>query len=146
MNPKIIIPVIITIAAIFGAFYIFKHAPNKPSTEMTGMVAPVTELKTEDLKSGSGAEAIPGKTLTVHYTGWLANGKKFDSSVGKAPFDFILGSGTVIRGWDLGFAGMKEGGKRKLIIPPYLGYGSRQAGPIPPESTLVFEVELLKVK
>lgn len=107
----------------------------------------VTELKTEDLKVGTGAEAVSGKMVSVHYMGWLTNGTKFDSSVDRnQPFQFQLGSGMVIKGWDQGVAGMKVGGKRKLTIPPTLGYGSRATGPIPPNSTLVFDVELLDVK
>lgn len=101
----------------------------------------------EELTVGSGAEAVSGKPVTVHYTGWLTNGTKFDSSKDRDdPFVFNLGGGQVIKGWDEGVAGMKVGGKRKLTIPPQLGYGSRGAGGvIPPDATLVFEVELLEV-
>lgn len=107
----------------------------------------IKELKIEELKVGTGTEAIAGKTVNVHYTGWLTNGKKFDSSLDRGqPFRFQLGASQVIRGWDEGVAGMKIGGKRKLIIPSNLGYGERGAGDvIPPNSTLVFEVELLGV-
>lgn len=105
-------------------------------------------LKYEEIKEGTGAIATPGKTVAVHYTGWLTDGKKFDSSKDRGqPFEFPLGGGRVIKGWDEGVQGMKEGGIRKLTIPAELGYGSRGAGGvIPPNATLVFEVELLKVK
>lgn len=101
----------------------------------------------EDLSVGEGDEAVSGKRVTVHYTGWLTDGTKFDSSLDRNdPFDFPLGRGHVIRGWDEGVAGMKVGGKRKLTIPPEMGYGARGAGGvIPPNATLVFEVELLGV-
>ncbi len=106
------------------------------------------KVKIEDLKVGTGDEAKTGNTVEVHYTGWLTDGKKFDSSLDRGqPFSFKLGAGMVIKGWDQGVAGMKVGGKRKLTIPPELGYGDRGAGGvIPPKATLVFEVELLKVK
>ena len=111
-------------------------------------VAEVTELKMEDIKVGIGAVAEAGKSVTVHYTGWLTNGTKFDSSKDHGqPFTFHLGGGEVIKGWDQGVAGMKVGGVRKLTIPPNLGYGARGAGGvIPPNATLVFEVELLGVQ
>jgi peptidylprolyl isomerase len=102
-------------------------------------------LKYIDDKVGDGAEAKKGKKVTVHYTGTLKDGTKFDSSVGKAPFTFTLGVGQVIKGWDEGVAGMKVGGKRKLIIPSDLAYGPRGVGSIPPNSELTFFVELLKV-
>ena len=105
-------------------------------------------LVIEDLTVGTGATAAAGKKVTVHYTGWLTNGKKFDSSKDRNdPFVFNLGAGQVIRGWDQGVQGMQVGGKRKLTIPPDLGYGARGAGKvIPPNATLVFEVELLGVR
>jgi FKBP-type peptidyl-prolyl cis-trans isomerase len=99
-----------------------------------------------DLVVGIGAEAVNGDTLTVHYTGWLADGTKFDSSYDRGtPFVFRVGTGAVIAGWDQGIPGMKVGGKRRLIIPPSLGYGSTAYGPIPANSTLKFEVELLSI-
>ena len=108
----------------------------------------MSELLIEDLTVGSGDTATAGQSVSVHYTGWLTDGQKFDSSLDRNdPFEFRLGAGQVIPGWDQGVAGMKVGGKRKLTIPPELGYGSRGAGGvIPPNATLVFEVELLAVR
>jgi len=108
-------------------------------------------LMYDDLTEGTGAAAVAGRKVEVHYTGWLyvdgKRGNKFDSSVGRGPFSFNLGAGQVIRGWDEGVQGMKIGGRRELIIPPNLGYGSRDIpGVIPANSTLCFEVELLDVK
>lgn len=107
----------------------------------------MSELIIEDIEVGTGAEATSGQEVTVHYSGYLTDGSKFDSSRDRyQPFSFPLGAGHVIKGWDLGVAGMKVGGKRKLTIPPELGYGARGAGGvIPPNATLVFEVELLQV-
>ena len=112
------------------------------------MADPVTTpsgLTYEDIEAGSGVMARAGQKAKVHYTGWLKNGQKFDSSLDRNdPFAFTLGAGMVIKGWDEGVAGMKVGGKRKLLIPPGLGYGARGAGGvIPPNSELIFEVELL---
>ena len=108
----------------------------------------MTELVCEDLNIGDGDEATPGATVVVHYTGWLTDGSKFDSSLDRNdPFSFKLGAGMVIRGWDEGVRGMKVGGKRKLTIPSEMGYGASGAGGvIPPNATLVFEVELLDIK
>lgn len=105
-------------------------------------------LKYVDQVVGTGDVAVVGKTANVHYTGWLENGKKFDSSVDRGqPFSFPLGAGRVIKGWDEGVQGMKVGGKRKLTIPSDLGYGPRGAGGvIPPNATLIFDVELLGVR
>lgn len=110
--------------------------------------ADVTELKIETLKAGEGPEAVSGKRVTVHYTGKLTDGKIFDSSEQRnTPFPFTLGVGQVIQGWDKGVVGMKVGERRKLTIPPALAYGDRGVGQvIPPNATLIFEVELLKVE
>jgi FKBP-type peptidyl-prolyl cis-trans isomerase FkpA len=111
------------------------------------IVTTASGLQYEDLTEGTGAEAAAGQTVSVHYTGWLADGQKFDSSKDRNdPFEFVLGGGMVIKGWDEGVQGMKVGGVRRLTIPPQLGYGVRGAGGvIPPNATLVFEVELLGV-
>jgi len=111
------------------------------------MTSAATELVIEEIVVGEGGVAAAGQNVQVHYTGWLTNGTKFDSSRDRdEPFVFPLGAGRVIKGWDMGVAGMKVGGKRKLTIPPALGYGARGAGGvIPPDATLVFEVELLAI-
>lgn len=134
---------------------------NKTDTQHTtakeqqAMTAKITELQKIDTLVGDGREAEPGFNVTVHYTGWLydasaegGKGKKFDSSLDRnQPFNFFLGGGQVIQGWDEGFAGMKIGGKRTLIIPSEMGYGARGAGgAIPPNADLIFDVELLGVK
>ncbi|MFT5681525.1 MAG: FKBP-type peptidyl-prolyl cis-trans isomerase [Myxococcota bacterium] len=105
------------------------------------------ELIREDQVVGEGDEAVKGSTVSVHYTGWLTSGRKFDSSLDRGqPFSFRIGGGQVIAGWEQGVAGMKVGGKRKLTIPSSLGYGRRGTGPIPGGATLVFEIELLGVR
>lgn len=128
--------------------------PSAPST-VSKLSAIVTDLQKLDVKQGTGAEAQSGKPVVVHYTGWLydpaapeGRGAKFDSSRDRGvPFGFFLGGGKVIKGWDEGVVGMKVGGQRRLIIPPSLGYGERGAGGvIPPNATLMFDVELIDVK
>lgn len=128
---------------------------NTSAKETSAMTANFTELQKIDTQVGTGREAEPGFNVKVHYTGWLhdaaaegGKGKKFDSSVDRGqPFEFFLGQGQVIQGWDEGFAGMKVGGKRTLIIPSEMGYGARGAGGvIPPNANLIFDVELLDVK
>lgn len=105
-----------------------------------------SELRYVDIECGEGAEASRGDSVTVHYTGTLENGEEFDSSVGAEPFTFKIGAGDVIAGWDEGVPGMRVGGKRKLTIPPELGYGASGYPPvIPPDATLEFEIELLEV-
>jgi FKBP-type peptidyl-prolyl cis-trans isomerase FkpA len=115
--------------------------------------APAVAFQKIDTVAGSGKEAVAGSTAVVNYTGWLyvpdapqQHGEKFDSSAGRAPFEFHLGAGQVIKGWDEGVQGMKVGGKRTLIVPAAMGYGDGGAGPIPPNATLIFDVELLDVR
>ncbi len=129
-----------------GLILLFLHAGVWAGEEH--VVATPSGLQYVDLVTGSGQMAKPGDTAVVHYTGWLKDGTKFDSSKDRnKPFQFSLGAGQVIKGWDEGVEGMKIGGKRKLIIPPELGYGSRGAGRvIPRHATLTFEVELLDLR
>lgn len=142
---------LLMVALLAGAATARADSPATPFLK----VAKVSELQTIDTVVGTGAEAAPGHVVSVHYTGWLYDeaaaghkGRKFDSSVDRGePFAFPLGAGRVIRGWDEGVAGMKIGGKRTLVIPPEMGYGARGAGGvIPPNATLVFDVELLGVR
>jgi FKBP-type peptidyl-prolyl cis-trans isomerase FkpA len=130
-------------------------APTPANPGASKLNAMSTDLRKIDVKQGTGAEAVTGKPVIVHYTGWIYDdskpdkkGAKFDSSVDrKVPFGFILGAGKVIKGWDEGVAGMKAGGQRTLVIPPQMAYGERGAGGvIPPNATLIFDVELIEVK
>lgn len=148
MKPRyissIIIVAISVLAATFGGGAMVSSEQPSNAQEVTTS----SGLKYVDQVVGAGEVAVAGKTASVHYTGWLENGKKFDSSVDRGqPFSFPLGAGRVIKGWDEGVQGMKVGGKRKLTIPSDLGYGSRGAGGvIPPNATLIFDVELLGVR
>lgn len=127
-----------------------KTIPTEKPTQLTpeAFIQTSSGLRYADILVGKGNEAVAGKRVTVHYTGWLENGTRFDSSVLKnRPFQFELGASRVIAGWDEGVAGMAVGGIRQLIIPPHLGYGSSGAGNvIPPNATLIFEVQLLEIK
>lgn len=152
MKENIIIGVLI-IVIIVTAGYVFapksqENANVSTTTQPSVSEAPTNEkVKTEDLVVGQGAEATPTSTVKVHYKGTLEDGTQFDSSYDRnEPFETQLGVGAVIKGWDQGIPGMKVGGKRKLTIPPGLAYGPAGQGSIPPNSTLIFEVELLEVK
>ncbi len=153
---KVLIIIVVLILIIAGGIYLFsKPIPKQetqtnmtnPTNQPSKVLSPSGELKIEDLTIGEGEEIKSGDTVTVHYSGTLEDGTKFDSSYDrKEPFQTQIGVGKVIKGWDEGIVGMKVGGKRKLTIPPDLGYGANATGPIPPNSTLIFEVELLNVK
>lgn len=151
--------IVLTIILIVLAFYFLSKKNNElveKEESLASVSAPlqiksiqnINGMKVETLKQGSGEESKNGDTVTVHYTGTLEDGTKFDSSVDRnQPFSFTLGAGQVIKGWDLGVLGMKIGEKRKLTIPSDLGYGSTgtPGGPIPPNATLIFEVKLLGI-
>lgn len=157
-NEKITIVIAVLVILAAGYFgwrsyvgYEPKASENVDTNQLSNVMDLQAQLKDqlqiEDLKVGTGAEVKGGNVVSVHYVGTLTNGKKFDSSRDRnQPFEFTLGGQQVIPGWDLGLMGMKVGGVRKLTISPTLAYGDRQAGSIPPNSTLVFEVELLGIK
>lgn len=149
--------VVIVIILALAAVFVFAQTTTKTSsadstaapTKVTGPgVKMPSGLVYWDIRMGTGDVAKEGSRVRVHYTGWLTSGKKFDSSVGGKPFDFVIGNGEVIKGWEEGVAGMKVGGKRQLRIPPDLGYGAEgtPGGPIPPHATLIFDVQLLAVQ
>jgi FKBP-type peptidyl-prolyl cis-trans isomerase len=140
-------PVLVLVASIATACGGGTDSPTSPSTQPRG------EFSQTDMTVGTGAEATAGRRLTVHYTLWqydparLENkGTQYQSSVGAAPFGFTLGAGGVIRGWDQGVVGMRVGGRRRLVLPPELAYGAAGNPPIPPNATLIFEIELLDVQ
>lgn len=150
-NQRIIIGVIIIAIIAVVAFIAFRNSSGgeTDSAQTPGANSVTTDsgLVYEDLVVGQGDEAQAGDTVSVHYTGWLEDGTQFDSSVDRGtPFEFNLGAGAVIQGWDEGVAGMRQGGKRRLVIPPELAYGEPGRGPIPPNATLIFEIELLEIK
>jgi FKBP-type peptidyl-prolyl cis-trans isomerase len=137
------------ILAVFCASVAWAADPQDKNKREEKVITTKSGLKYVELKEGTGDEAKAGQVVEVHYTGWLKDGTKFDSSKDRnRPFKFPLGAGRVIKGWDEGVAGMKVGGKRKLIIPPELGYGKQGTpdGTIPPDAELTFEVELLGIK
>lgn len=161
------VTIFLVILVVVGGIAIFAKGPSKKQPLATSTPAGTIEATAEPIATnsaspiamqtdkliiqdevvGTGAEAVAGKSVTVNYAGTLTDGTTFDSSYSRnQPFTFNLGAGEVIQGWDQGVAGMKVGGKRKLTIPPSLGYGSQTMGSIPPNSTLIFEVELLKVE
>ena len=144
-RPVVILSLLVTLVSVSLSAH--AGSPAAPAKVTGKGTKTPSGLQYWDLKKGTGALAKPGTTVKVHYTGWLTDGKKFDSSRDRnEPFEFKLGAGMVIKGWDEGVAGMKVGGKRQLRIPPDLGYGAAGAGTaIPPNSTLVFYVELLGV-
>ena len=147
----IFVVAVVGIASVVAQTAPAKKAPAVPMgpTKVTGdPVKTASGLEYWDIKVGTGAVASAGMKVKVDYTGWLTDGKKFDSSVGTGrPFDFLLGGGQVIKGWDEGVAGMKVGGKRQMRIPPDLAYGAKgYPGAIPPNATLIFDVQLVDAK
>ncbi|RYG75575.1 FKBP-type peptidyl-prolyl cis-trans isomerase [bacterium] len=148
MSKRFFLPAIMALGlGLSTASHAAPAKTKKTSNKAPKVITKPSGLKIQDLRVGKGPVAKSGQNVSVHYRGTLTNGTKFDESYGRGPFDFTLGAGMVIRGWDEGVAGMRVGGKRKLIIPAKLGYGAQGAGGgvIPPNATLIFQVELLKV-
>ena len=148
-NPRtLIIALLILIALVIG-YLIASNTKPQPAdmAQPSNSKTQASKLKIEDIQIGTGKEVKSGDTVVIHYKGTLTDGTKFDSSYDRGePFETQIGVGQVIKGWDEGVVGMKVGGKRKLTIPPEMGYGDRATGPIPANSTLIFEVELINVK
>jgi len=157
-NQRIAIIAVAALILIAVGYFVFQAYTSKAQptpteqviidNEDVEVITTASGLRYQDIIVGDGPEAKAGDTVKVHYTGWLEDDTKFDSSVDRgAPFEFTIGAGMVIQGWDEGVVGMKVGGKRKLIIPPDLGYGSRGAGAgvIPPNATLIFDIDLLEI-
>jgi hypothetical protein len=156
-NQRIAILVVVLLLVAGVVFLVYYNSRPQQNTsiqpavglpDISGLTTTTSGLQLKDVTVGTGAEAQAGDTVFVHYTGWLTDGTKFDSSLDRGqPFSFPLGAGRVIAGWDEGVAGMKEGGKRILVIPADLGYGAGGAGDvIPPNAVLIFEVELLDIQ
>ena len=155
---KKIIPASIIVIILIGTYFLLSKNPNQPSQDQLNdqnklLITPtinksmVTELKIEDINIGTGSAVKSGDTVSMNYIGTLENGTKFDSSYDRnQPFETKIGVGQVIEGWDKGIVGMQVGGKRKLTIPYQMAYGENGYGPIPAKATLIFEVELLKIK
>ncbi|MDO8561884.1 MAG: FKBP-type peptidyl-prolyl cis-trans isomerase [bacterium] len=151
MNTKnIIIGLVVIVVIGVGVYFVFKSpsTPNDAAQTPAGQQTATTteQVQGQEVKVGTGAEAKPGTQVSVEYTGKLTDGTVFDSNVGKAPLVFTLGAQGIIPGFQIGVNGMKVGGERLLAIPPSLGYGAQQVGTIPPNSTLIFDVKLLKVE
>jgi len=149
-NEKIAVVVGIVVIIIFfavGSVYQYLTGNNQQTSNMNKSITDSKTPVVQDSVVGKGGVAENGKKITVNYTGYLPDGKKFDSSLDRGiPFEFTLGVGQVIKGWEIGIQGMKVGGKRTIIVPPEFGYGDKAMGPIPANSTLIFDVELLKVQ
>jgi FKBP-type peptidyl-prolyl cis-trans isomerase len=156
---RIILGIIIALIVVVIGYFVFRDYSSKqqsypigtldetPPAPSANAVTTASGLIYDDLQVGDGTTAQPGNTVSVNYTGWLEDGTKFDSSLDRGqPFEFTLGAGGVIAGWDEGVTGMRENGTRLLIIPPELGYGATGSGTIPPNATLIFEVQLIDVK
>ncbi len=154
MNKSILTALVIGVVLFGTALYFIFGLNDKPAdtaqidtVKQTADTKTPANLKIEDIKVGTGPAVKSGDNITINYLGTLQDGKKFDSSYDRGqPFETQIGVGSVIKGWDLGIVGMKVGGKRKLTIPPELGYGEQGQGSIPPNSTLIFEVELMGIK